>query len=208
MTIKLTKEHLVELIKKGFSLDHIALLMLIKEGHNMALFTQENMKLEALLQGLIRKGLVTDENKMTILGQELLDFMATKTVSTIQRTKKVTTKEFDEWWESFPSTDNFEYKGRVFVGSRTIRVQKEKCKLKFNAILNEGEYTAQQIIDATKFLVDLKKQASFSKKSNELTYLHNSLTFLDEDWKPYVGLMKVGVKIDSQQQQVGGGTDI
>lgn len=209
MIIKLTKEHFEELVKKGFSLDHIFLLMLIKEGHDVALFTQDSMKLEAMHQGLIRRGLVTDDDKITILGQELLDFMSTKIVSTIQRTKKASTKEFDEWWEAYPSTDHFEYKGRVFTGSRGMRVQKEKCKLRFNSIINEGVYTARQIIEATKYVVTLKKEASIKKRSNELTYLQNSFTFLDKDhYVPFIELAEKGVKIQEEQQQIGGGTDI
>jgi len=207
MTIRLTKEHLVELVKKGFTLDHIALLMLIKEGHDMDLLKQDNMKLDALHQSLIRKGLITEENKLTIPGNELLDFMAAKVAATMVR-KKPSTKDFDEWWESFPSTDHFEYQGRVFTGSRGMRVQKEKCKLRFNSIVNEGVYTAKQIIDATKFVVALKKENSFKKKSNELTYLQNSFTFLDKDhYVPFVELAQRGIPIINTTAS-GGGTDI
>ena len=207
MTIRLTKEHLVELVKKGFTLDHIALLMLIKEGHDMDLLKQDNMKLDALHQSLVRKGLITEENKLTIPGNELLDFMAAKVATAMVR-KKPSTKDFDEWWESFPSTDHFEYQGRVFTGSRGMRVQKEKCKLRFNSIVNEGVYTAKQIIDATKFVVALKKENSFKKKSNELTYLQNSFTFLDKDhYVPFIDLAKQGIPLTNTTAS-GGGTDI
>jgi len=207
MQIKLTKEHFVELSKKGYSLDHIFLLMLIKEGHNMTLLTKDSMKLEAMHQGLVRKGLVTEENKITIPGQELLDFMTSKIAVPIVR-KKPSTAEFDMWWENYPSTDHFEYKGRIFTGSRGMRVQKEKCKLKFNAIVNEGVYTAQQIIDATNYVVQLKKENSFKKKTNELTYLQNSFTFLDKDhYVPFIEMMRMGVPI-TDSPRVGGGTDI
>jgi hypothetical protein len=182
--------------------------MLIKEGHDVALFVQDNMKLEAMLQSLIRKGLVTDENKITILGDELLEFMTTKIAAPIVR-KKPSTKEFDDWWEAFPSTDQFEYKGRIFTGSRGMRVQKEKCKLKFNAILNEGKYSAKQITEATKYVVVLKKEASLKKKSNELTYLQNSYTFLDGGYfVPFIALAEQGLPKTEEQTTIGGGTDI
>jgi len=208
MTIKLTKEHLEEVVKKGYSLDYIAMLMLIKEGHDVATFIQDNIKLDAIHQSLIRKGLINDENRISILGNDLLDFMDSKIATTIVK-KKASTKEFDDWWEAFPSTDHFEYKGRVFTGSRGMRVQKEKCKLKFNAIVNEGMYSAQQIIEATKYVVILKKEASLKKKSNELTYLQNSFTFLDKDhYVPFIDLMTKGVRIEPEAQAQGGGTDI
>jgi len=181
-------------------------MMLVKEGHNMDLFIKDSMKLEAMLQSLVRKGLLTDENKLTIPGQELLDFMASKIAVPMTR-KKPSTKDFDEWWEAFPASDHFEYKGRIFTGSRTMRVKKEDCKLKFNAILNEGKFTARQIIDATKFLVTLKKENSFKKKSNELSYLNNSYKFINESlFAPFVDIMKQGVPISDSP--IGGGTDI
>ena len=207
MQIKLTKEHFEELTKRGFSLDLVFLLMLAKEGHDMELLTKDSMKLDALHQSLVRKGLLTDENKITVCGNELLDFMTTKIAVPMVK-KKPAPKDFDEWWESFPSTDHFEYKGRVFTGSRGMRVQKEKCKLRFNSILNEGVYTARQIINATKYIVSLKKENSFKKKSNELTYLQNSFTFLDKDhYVPFVELAEKGVSI-TEEKIIGGGTDI
>ena len=207
MQIKLTKEHFEELAKKGLSLDYIFLLMLVKDGHDIDLFIKDNIKLEAMHQSLIRKGLLTDENKITIPGNELLEFMDSKIAIPIVK-KKPSTKDFDEWWEVFPSTDHFEYKGRIFTGSRGMRVQKEKCKLKFNSIVNQGVYTARQIIDATKYIVSLKKENSFKKKTNELTYLQNSFTFLDKDhYVPFVELAEKGVSM-VEEKTVGGGTDI
>lgn len=206
MNLKLTKEHYQELIKKGLSLDYVFMLMLIKEGHGATSIIGDSMKLEAIYQTLHRKALLTDDDKITIIGQELLDFMNSKIVTTIVRNKP-STKEFDLWWEAFPRTDEFEYKGRVFLGSRGMRVQKEKCKLKFNSIINEGKYSAQQIIDATNYVVNMKKEASFRKKSNELTYLKNSLSFLNEE-ESYVPFIGKEIPTETASQPSGGGIDI
>lgn len=171
---------------------------------------EENMKLEAMHQGLIRRGLITEDNKVTPLGDELLAFLKTKIAKTIVR-KKETSSEFNEWWEAFPLTDHFEYKGRIFTGSRKMRVQTEKCALKFNQIVNDGLFTARQIIEATKYVILLRKEASLKKKSNELTYMHNSYTFLDmKDFEPFVKLVEQGVKIteSNNEQTTGGVTDI
>jgi hypothetical protein len=209
MIIKLTKGHFEELFKKGFSLDYIFMLMLVKEGHNMDELTKDSVKLEAMRQTLVRKALISEESKLTPIGQELLDFMSSKISTPIVR-KKASTEEFDTWWESFPSTDHFEYQGRIFTGSRGMRVQKEKCRLKFNAIVNEGVYTAKQIIEATKLVVLLKKNASIKKRTNELTYLQNSYTFLDKDhYVPFIEMLSKGSAIiEIQQAPTGGGTDI
>lgn len=208
MMIKLTKEHFIELTKKGLDLNYVYLLMLIKEGHDIETLTSDSLKLEGMRLTLLRKALITEDNKLSALGQELLDFMSSKVATPIEK-KKVSTKEFDEWWESYPSTDQFEHQGRVFIGSRGMRVQKEKCKLKFNAIINEGVYSARQIIDATKLVVTLKKNASVKKKTNELTYLQNSFTFLDKDhYVPFIDMLKQGAIIEVKQEQTFGGTDI
>jgi len=181
--------------------------MLIKEGHTVESLTGESMKLDAMHQSLIRKGLITDTNKITILGEELLDFMSSKIAKNIVR-KKPTTTEFLEWWEAYPATDHFEYKGRVFTGSRAMRVQKEKCQLKFNAILNEGVYTAKQLIDAVKYIVIMKKDASIRKQTNELTYLQNSYTFInDGHYVPFIELASKGIPF-TESKPAGGGTDI
>lgn len=208
MMIKLTKEHYQELVKKGLSLDYVFMLMLVKEGHDIPTLIKDNPKLEAIHQTLVRKALITDENKLTLIGHELLDFMGSKIATTIVRNKQ-STKEFDLWWEAFPSTDHFEYKGRIFTGSRGMRVQKEKCKLRFNSIVNEGKYTANQIIEATKLVVHLKKEASFKKRTNELTYLQNSYTFLDKDhYVPFIEMCSQGAKIEEITEQKFGGIDI
>ena len=207
MIIKLTKEHFEELLKKNLSLDYVFILMLVKEGHDIKSLTSLNLRLDAMRQTLLRKALISEENKLTPIGQELLDFMTTKIAVPIVK-KKASTQEFDEWWEAFPSTDHFEFQGRIFTGSRGMRVQKEKCKLKFNSIVNEGFYTARQIIDATKLVVTLKKNASIKKRSNELTYLQNSYTFLDKDhYVPFIEMNEQGIPT-SEPQQINNGTDI
>jgi hypothetical protein len=180
---------------------------MIKEGHNINELYSDNPKIDALHQSLIRKALVTEDGKLTNNGEELLEFLKSK-MKPIQR-KKISTVEFDEWWECYPSTDHFEYKGRVFVGSRGMRVKKEECKLKFNAIINQGVYTARQIIEATKCAIMLKKEASLKKKSNELTYLQNSLTFLGGDhFVPFIDLVTKGVPLTDEQTTVKGSTDV
>lgn len=161
------------------------------------------MKLDAMHQGLVRRGLVNEDSKLTLLGHELLDFLQTKmTTKTVVKRKAANATEFDEWWECFPSTDHFEFKGRVFTGSRGMKTKKEECALKFNEIVNDNVYTARQIINATKFVVNLKKEASYRKKSNELTYLQNSYTFLkDGHFKPFVEMAEKGIKITGEDAQ-------
>lgn len=165
------------------------------------------MKINALHQGLVRKGLITEDGKLTVNGTELLVFLDTKEKSKFVKTKPKNT-DFEEWWKTYPGTDTFTYKGKTFTGSRTLRPAKEDCKIKFDKILLEGEYTAQDLIDALKFDVLQKKEASLKENTNKLKYMQNSLTYLNQrSFEPYIELIREGVKI-KESQEIQNGTDI
>src|SRR5678816_4017685 len=100
-TIRLTKEHFEELIKKGYNLDQIFLLTLVKQGHDLEVLIKDNIKIEALHIGLIRKGLLNDQGTLTLLGHELLDFLDTN-ISTKLVRKQPSTQEFKDWWDVYP----------------------------------------------------------------------------------------------------------
>ena len=69
MKLLLTPGNFQELIKKSYSLDHIYLLKLIEQNFDIEPLCEGSMKISALQSGLIRKGLITDENKLTLTGQ-------------------------------------------------------------------------------------------------------------------------------------------
>ena len=78
MNLKVTPYHFEEIIKKGYSLDIIYLLKLIKEQFDIEPLCKDSMKIAALYQTLVRKGLISSEDKITIQGEELLKFIETK----------------------------------------------------------------------------------------------------------------------------------
>lgn len=166
------------------------------------------MKIAALHQSLVRKGLITDtEDKLTTLGKELLQFIETKEPTKIVKKKPATT-EFEEWWKVYPGTDTFTHNGKKFSGNRGLRQNKDECRLKFDKILLEGEYTAADLIAALKFDVEQKKENSVKLGTNKLTYMQNSLTYLNQrSYEPFIELIKEGAKID-QAPKIVGGTDI
>lgn len=196
--MKISPHHFVELTKKSYTLDHIYILTLINDSIDIEPMCKESMKIEALHVGLIRKGLITDDNKLTTLGKEILDFLDTKTELKLPKKKNIT-PEFEEWWKQFPGTDTFVHKGKNFKGSRSLRTSKEDCKTKFNKILLEGEYTANEMIEALKFDVNQKKDASVSSNTNKLTYLQNSLTYLNQrSFEPFIELIQQGIKFEEK----------
>jgi hypothetical protein len=167
------------------------------------------MKIASVYQTLVRKALITkDDEKITTLGKDLLEFMDAKSTGRLIKRKPATT-DFEEWWKNYPGTDSFEYKGKKFTGTRAIRKGKDECRLKFDKIILEGEYTAQQLIAALNYELLQKKESSVSTNSNRLTFMQNSVTYLNQRaFEAYIELINDGAKIDIAPQKPTGGTDI
>lgn len=207
MKLNLSPWHFEELIKKSYSLDHIFLLKLVHENYDISSLSKDSMRIAALEQGLVRKGLITEEGALTTIGVELLVFLDSKEQTKL--IKKKSTSDFELWYKEFPGTDTFTYKGKTFSGSRSLRQNPIDCRLKFDKILLEGEYTAQELIDALKFDVLQKKEASLKENTNKLKYMQNSLTYLNQrSYEPYIELIREGITIKEAPKPSGGSTDI
>jgi hypothetical protein len=205
MKLNLSPWHYEELIKKSYSLDHIFLLKLIHENYDVTNLVEDSLKISAIHQGLVRKGLITDNGALTTIGVELLVFLDTKEQTKLVK-KKSTTSDFEEWYKTFPGTDTFTHKGKTFSGSRTLRQNPADCRIKFDKILLEGEYTATELIEALKFDVLQKKEASVKENTNKLKYMQNSLTYLTQkSYAAYIELIREGIQIKETQSN---GTDI
>jgi hypothetical protein len=194
MKLDITYFHFEELLKRGYSLDVVFLLKLIEENYDVRALRTDNIKMEALYQTLVRKGLITEKG-LTLTGKELLKFINIKE-PTVRIQKKVDiTSEFEEWWKAFPGTDSFTHKGKKFSGGRTLKRTKEDCQLKFDKILEEGEYTAKDLI-------------SVKTAANKLTYMQNSLTYLNQrSFEPFIDLLKEGYTVE-EKEPTNGSTDI
>jgi len=208
MNLKVTPYHFEELIKKSYSLDLIFLLKLIEEQFDIQPLCNNSMKIAALHQSLVRKGLITEtEDKLTTLGIDLLNFIKSEESTKIVKKKPATT-EFEEWWKEYPGTDIFTYKSKKFSGSRNLKKDRDECRLKFDKILLEGEYTAAQLTEALKFDVLQKKENSIKTGVNRLSYMQNSVSYLNQrSYEPFIELIKEGAKIEEAPKIVGG-TDI
>ena len=127
--------------------------------------------------------------------------------SKIEKRKPVE-DDFNNWWKLYPGTDTFTYKEKSFTGTRSIRVKKDECKLKFNKILGEGEYTVNEMIKALEFEVMQKKENSLKTGVNKMTFMQNSLTYLNQcTFEPFIELIKEGQKIQEVRETFKG-TDI
>jgi len=209
MKLNVTPEQFEELIKRSYNLDILYLLKLIDEQYDVSPLCKDSMRIASVYQALIRKGLITEnDDKLTTLGRDLLEFLNIKGSAKIIKRRPATT-DFEEWWKIYPGTDSFDYKGKKFTGTRAIRKGKDECRLKFDKILLEGEYTAAQLIAALNFEILQKKESSLQTSSNRMTFMQNSVTYLNQRaYEPYIELINSGEQINESQQKPKGGTDI
>ena len=203
----LTFYHFRELHKKGYTLDMVYLTELAQQGIDIKQLCEETPKLGVLFQGVVRKGLITEDGGISTVGIDLLEFLKTEGEE-VTLTRKKINDDFERWWKAYPGTDSFTYKGKSFSGSRSMRVRKEECKIKFKKILEEGEYTVDELIAALEYEVLQKKENSIKAGANKLIFQQNSLTYLNQrTFEPFIELVKSGQTI-KESQHVAGGTDI
>jgi hypothetical protein len=164
------------------------------------------MKIGALYDGLIRKGLITkDEEKLTTVGKDLLKFVDDKSSTKIIKRKPVTT-DFEEWWKNYPPTDSFTNNGKTFKGTRSLRRGKEECRRKFKTIIEEGEYTAQQLIDALKYEVNQKVERSMRERKNIMSFMQGSISYLNQrTFESFIELLEQNKDNNVQDTSPSGG---
>lgn len=205
MQITVTVSHFETIIKKGYSLDMVYLLTLCDQDLEISALVSGSARIKAIKKALVVKGFLTEENKITTTGRELLSFMESTKAELVLT--KPSDDGFNKWWNTFPGTDTFRYQGVTFTGSRSLRVSKEECRLKFNAIILEGEYTPEQMVAALQIDIEQKKNASIKTKTNKLTYLQNSATYLRQrSYEPYIEL--IGTKMEKEYNAAITGIDI
>lgn len=173
----ITWEKYEELIKKGYSLDIVFILEKLKEEE----ISLDSSKIANLYNTIVRKGLYSESTKkLTITGEELLSFYSSPEKEKIEKKKVLTEDDFDLFWEAFPRTDAFEYKGKKFSRTRTLRQDPEGCRTKLKSILNTGEYKIEDIVRALKYDVFTRKENSYKTGQNKLSYLQGSKTYLHQ----------------------------
>jgi hypothetical protein len=209
MKLTISPQQFEELIKRGYNLDVIFLLKLIEEQYDVSPLCEGSMKIDSVYQSLVRKGLITkDDEKLTLIGKDLITFIETKTDAKIIRRRPATT-DFEEWWKTYPGTDGFDYKGKTFKGTRALRKGKDECRLKFDKIILEGDYTATQLIAALNYEILQKKESSIATSSNRMTFMQGSVPYLNQrSYEAYIELINEGTTIDVAPQKPTGGTDI
>lgn len=209
MKFSIEINHFVELLKNSNSLDHIFLLKLIQQNIDIKPLCKDSIKIDNLYKGLFRKGLITENDELTLIGKDLVVFAESKDEKKYVK-RKPANAEFLLWWAAYPGTNTFTHKAVTFKGDRSLRVGKEDCRLKFDKILIEGDYTAKQLISALEYDVLQKKEMSLKDKENKLKYMQNSLTYLNQrSFEPFIELLKSNPSLIKEETfSSSGSTDI
>jgi hypothetical protein len=182
----------------------LCFITLVEEGNDVDVMCADDAKLKMLYQTVRRKGLLSESNKITIIGKEVLSFLNEK-IEQPKIVKKKKESDFDKWWNRYPGTDTFTYKSESFIGTRGMRVKKEDCKIKFNNIIGEGEYTSTELIAALEYEILQKKENSLKTKVNRLTFMQNSLTYLNQrSFEPFIELIREGKTIKESAEPIKG----
>lgn len=188
MKLDITDIHFIELQKKGYTIDMVLILNWINKNLAIEHIINGSKKIEVIYKSMKRKGLITDDDKLTQIGIEILGFISLKSNKVLIKPKPIAS-DFDKWWEVFPSNDKFTVKNKSFGPTRSFKASKEEARLLFNKIVLNGEWTAKQIIEGTRYDINLKKERSYKKGSNQLKFLQNSSTYLrHETFKGFIGL--------------------
>lgn len=208
MKLNITPYHFEQIVKSGFTLDMVYFLKLVESGYDVTKLC-ETPKIDVLCQTVRRKGLVTESFKLTLIGKSILGLLDEEGETELKLVKtKASVDDFERWWKAYPGTDTFTYKRNSFTGSRSMRVKKDDCKSKLNAILAEGEYKIEELIAALEYEVLQKKENSVKTKSNRLTFMQNSLTYLNQrTFEPFIELIREGKQV-VEDSTASGGTDI
>ena len=154
-------------------------------------------KVKVWIQSLVRKQFMTEDFDLTSKGQELIEKLNSlekneQVVTPIETVSIKSTKEkFKEWWKVYPSTNNFEYKGKKFMGTQKKNLKKEACEQLFSKYIVNREFTAEEIIEATRYHINLAMEESFKTGINKLDFVPNSERYLRERYfEPYIKIYK------------------
>lgn len=91
-------------------------------------------------------------------------------------------EEFEKWWCTFPSSVNFQFKGRRFTGTRMLRDDKEKTFKAYEDVKKRISIDDEQMLHCLKVEIEMRKVASYEHrdpKYNDFQYMKASIAYLN-----------------------------
>jgi hypothetical protein len=191
-------------LEEKIDLNSLFLLEALEEEKDLAEYLK-TPQLDSWKQTLVRKSLINEKGILLTRGKALLDNIRKGINCKKEKLDKNVSNEetsFDIWWRHYPGTNNFEINGKRFKGTRTFRVEKDTCRLLYNAILTSGDYSHEEMIEAIKLETENRKEESYRTGEDKLKYLQNSATYLRQySFDPYIELVRTGLKSQNSNQK-------
>lgn len=199
-------------MKERLTVDHLLILeCLYNKDYVMLDKYDHNFSLERALnnyQNLERKELiVADDSENTyyiisVIGREFYEEILDLSMGNISSKSSIRLKRdelFEKWWSSYPATSDWESEdGRRFISGRSLRAGKKEDNRKlYYKILNEGRYTADEILECLLYEIEAKKKQSLSTNHNHLQYMQGSITYLNQrTFENFIDIIRSGKRIN------------
>lgn len=181
---RFSDESINTIFNEGLDINLIFMLEIIaRDQMSSAVFNHRAHK--NWIQTLIRKQFLTGAGTISTKGAALLSELgaAVPGLSTYRPVADL----FNVWWNSYPPTATFTHKGASFTSSQVKRIKKTLCRSHWDAILLEGEYTAEQIVQGTVNHIAMAIDESVKNKENRVQFIFNSERYIRERcFAPYI----------------------
>ncbi len=177
-----TLNHIYFVSSLNLNLNHVKYLEAVIEGVEEVPIDKDYKKLEKI--GMLFNGEVTDYGK-TFLSKF---YEVTPTTIIIKKKGEVVEDvDFNKWWDTYPVGGNFSENGVSFTSVRTLRCKKAECRTLLNKILSEKVYTVDQLIEALKNEISLRREKSIETGKNQFEYMKASFGYLfNRNFEAYI----------------------
>jgi hypothetical protein len=151
-----------------------------------------------LLQNLVRRGYlglfndelgfdISENLYVTDLGEDIIASLRDRFESfkreDINFTKTNFEQLFQEFWETFPTSDKVLHYPRT----RVLRTEQEKCKKLYKKLLED--YTHDEIIKALKYEINMRLANSTGKMFSDFKFMKASITWLNN--KEFLAILDI-----------------
>lgn len=191
--------------EQKISLSHLRFLQEYYQGTQDFLPVRHKLKTELLKYGFIFDEIITEKGRDLVFQANNWDgiYEPLQKQTKVERTYS---EEFLEFWENYPSTDNFEIDGRSFQGIRSLRDKKPECQTKFEFITKI--ISPRELIDALKYEVDARKDQSLVRGQNQLSFMKASWSWLhNKCFEPYLELAAKGAYKSARKKEEANNTE-
>jgi len=198
MILKVFLEEILD--KYKITADQVVIIEAIfeKDYSFLEKILQIDKQRKLLLQNLVRRGFLgiySDELGFEIVenlyvtdkGEDIIFNLKTKfeDFKKLDITFEKTNFEyqFNEFWETFPTSDKILHYPRT----RVLRTEQEKCKKLYKKLLEE--YKHEDIITALKYEIEMRTNNSNGKMFSDLKFMKASITWLNN--KEFLAILEV-----------------